>query len=133
MWIRVPILPLTRVRIGGTRTTSVLTSQVSLMVPLNLMQHSLLTDPDIGVLSIMSDVNTALMRSILESPYPSNTTINSTYATGDAQSLDKQNFDKMIAAYDSCMDLEAISAAGAKPLQDILSAYASQSSSNGTT
>jgi endothelin-converting enzyme len=133
MWIRVPILPLTRVRIGGTRTTSVLTSQVSSMDPLNSMQHYLLTDSDIGVLSIMSDVNTALMRSILESPYPSNTTINSTYATGDAESLDKQNFNKMIAAYDSCMDVEAISAAGAKPLQDILDAYASQSSSNGTT
>jgi endothelin-converting enzyme len=80
----------------------------------------------------MSDVNTALMRSILESPYPSNTTINSTYATGDAESLDKQNFNKMIAAYDSCMNVDAIDAAGAKPLQDILNAYTSQSSSNGT-
>jgi endothelin-converting enzyme len=97
------------------------------------MQHKSLTEVDIGVLSIMSDVNTALMRTILESPYPSNTTINSTYATGDAKSLDKQNFDKMIAAYNSCMDVDAINAAGAKPLQDILDAYASQSSSNGTT
>lgn len=75
----------------------------------------------------MSDVNTALMRTILESPYPSNTTINSTYATGNADDLDKQNFEKMIAAYDSCMDTEAIDAAGAKPLQDILSAFESLS------
>jgi endothelin-converting enzyme len=97
------------------------------------MQHQSLTGSDIGVLSIMSDVNTALMRSILESPYPTNTTINSTYATGDADSLDKQNFKKMVAAYDSCMDVEAIDAAGAKPLQNILDAYASGSSSNKTS
>jgi endothelin-converting enzyme len=96
------------------------------------MQYQSLTLSDIGVLSIMSDVNTALMRSILESPYPTNTSINSTYATGDAASLDKQNFDKMIAAYDSCMDVEAIDAAGAKPLKDILDAYVSQGSSNAT-
>jgi endothelin-converting enzyme len=92
------------------------------------MQHQSLIDSDIGVLSIMSDVNTALMRSILESPYPTNTTINSTYATGDADSLDKQNFEKMVAAYDSCMNVEAIDEAGAKPLQNILDAYASGSS-----
>ncbi|KAH7384402.1 endothelin-converting enzyme 1 [Phaeosphaeria sp. MPI-PUGE-AT-0046c] len=85
---------------------------------------------NIGVLSIMSDVNTALMRAILESPYPSNTTINSTYATGDADNLDKENFAKMIAAYDSCMDVSAIDAAGAKPLQEILSAYESGSSNS---
>ncbi|KAF1913108.1 hypothetical protein BDU57DRAFT_541780 [Ampelomyces quisqualis] len=79
----------------------------------------------IGVLSIMSDVNTALMRSILESPYPTNTTINSTYATDDARNLDKQNFEKMIAAYNSCMDVDAINSVGAKPLQNILNAFAS--------
>lgn len=85
---------------------------------------------NIGVLSIMSDVNTALMRSILESPYPSNTTNSTGYATGD--SLDQQNFNKMIAAYDSCMDVEAIEKAGAKPLQDILGAFDALASSNGT-
>jgi len=78
---------------------------------------------NIGVLSIMADVNTALMRTILESPYPSNTTINSTYAGGNATNLDKANFEKMIAGYDSCMDTDAIDEAGAKPLQDILKAY----------
>ncbi|PVH99096.1 peptidase family M13 [Periconia macrospinosa] len=78
---------------------------------------------NIGVLSIMADVNNALMRTILESPYPDNTTINSTYAVGNAKELDKQNFAKMIAAYDSCMDTEAIDAVGPEPLQEILSAY----------
>ncbi|KAL5396158.1 hypothetical protein PMIN02_003414 [Paraphaeosphaeria minitans] len=87
---------------------------------------------NIGVLSVMSDVNTALMRSILESPYPSNTTINSTYSTGDAKSLDEQNFEKMIATYNSCMDTDAIDEAGAKPLQDILSAFDTLKCGNGT-
>ncbi|CAI6340087.1 unnamed protein product [Periconia digitata] len=82
---------------------------------------------NIGVLSIMADVNNALMRTILESPYPDNTTINSTYASDNADELDKQNFVKMTAAYESCMDVEAIDAVGAKPLQDILEAYRSES------
>jgi endothelin-converting enzyme len=98
------------------------------MHPSNVVQHQSLTVSDIGVLSIMSDVNTALMRSILESPYPTNTSINSTYATGDADNLDKQNFEKMIAIYDSCMDVKAIGSTGAEPLQNILNAYASGSS-----
>lgn len=80
----------------------------------------------------MSDVNTALMRRILESPYPSNTTINSTYSTGDAKSLDEQNFEKMTTAYKSCMDTDAIDKLGAKPLQDILAAFDTLASSNGT-
>ncbi|KAF1959992.1 peptidase family M13 [Byssothecium circinans] len=87
----------------------------------------------IGVLSAMSDVNTALMRSILESPYPSNSTINSTYAIANATSLDEQNFNKMKAAYDSCMDTAAIDAIGAKPLQEILEAYESFASSGNST
>ncbi|KAF2635906.1 zincin [Massarina eburnea CBS 473.64] len=77
----------------------------------------------VDVFSAVSDANTALLISILESPYPTNTTINSTYAGGDATVLDKQNFDKMVTAYDSCMDVDAINEAGAKPLQDILDAY----------
>lgn len=71
----------------------------------------------------MSDVNIALMRSILESPYPSNTSIMASYDTGNADNLDKQNFDKMTTAYKACMDVDAIDAAGAKPLQEILNAF----------
>ena len=70
------------------------------------------------------------MISILESPYPTNTTINSTYAGGNATALDKQNFNKMVTAYKSCMDVDAINEAGAKPLQDVLKTYKALSSNS---
>lgn len=71
---------------------------------------------------VVQDVNTALLKTIMESPYPENT-INSNYTGGDGPALDKQNFDKMVAAYNTCMDVDALNEAGAKPLQDLLDAY----------
>ena len=66
----------------------------------------------------MADVNTAIMRTILESPYSEN----STY-TGDDLKADKEIFAKMIAGYESCTNTATIDAAGAKPLQDLLAEY----------
>ncbi|KAF2714497.1 zincin [Pleomassaria siparia CBS 279.74] len=77
----------------------------------------------VGTLSVMSDVNTAIMRAILESPYSDNSTF-----TGDDLEADKEIFDKMIAAYDSCMDTDTIDALGAKPLQDLFAKYEEESS-----
>ncbi|KAF2711082.1 peptidase family M13 [Pleomassaria siparia CBS 279.74] len=82
--------------------------------------HPLGGGSSVSVFSVVDDANTALLTSILESPYPANT-LNSTYA--DAAALDEQNFVKMVAAYDTCMDVDTINAAGAKPLQDVLDSY----------
>jgi endothelin-converting enzyme len=70
----------------------------------------------------MADVNTAIMRTILESPYSDNTTY-----TGSDLEADKEIFAKMIAGYNSCMDTATIDAIGAKPLQDLFAEYEKES------
>ncbi|KIX02232.1 uncharacterized protein Z518_08171 [Rhinocladiella mackenziei CBS 650.93] len=54
--------------------------------------------------TIMSETSEMLLRHILEAPYPP----------------DEENFDKLKAAYDACLDEDTITAMGVAPLMEIL-------------
>lgn len=73
--------------------------------------------------TIMSENSQMLLRHILEAPYP-NDSNHSNFSPAQLveslSSVDEQNFDKLKAAYDACMDEEKIKAAGVKPLMEVL-------------
>ncbi|KAF1981073.1 endothelin-converting enzyme [Aulographum hederae CBS 113979] len=69
----------------------------------------------IGIGSTMSEEADNILRVIMENPYATNSTPAGVNAT-----LDRENFDKMQSAYKACVDLDAIKAAGAAPLQEIV-------------
>lgn len=64
----------------------------------------------------MGDVNKDLLHSILEGEYPE---ANSTF-TGEARSIDKENFAKMKTAYNTCKNVDAINSYGVAPVQKLL-------------
>ncbi|KAK0107823.1 hypothetical protein ONS96_003612 [Cadophora gregata f. sp. sojae] len=73
--------------------------------------------------TIMSENSQMLLRHILEAPYPGDSK-HSSFSPAQLletlSSVDQQNFDKLKAAYDACMDEDTIKKAGAKPLLEIL-------------
>lgn len=64
--------------------------------------------------SLLSDENNAIMRAILENPYPGN----SSYS-GANDTANRENFAKMQTTFNACMDLDAIKQAGVTPLKDL--------------
>ncbi|PBP18292.1 Metalloproteases (zincins), catalytic [Diplocarpon rosae] len=73
--------------------------------------------------TLMVESSQMLLRHILEAPYPEESKHSSfspaqIYTT--FSSVDQQNFDKLKAAYDACMDEDTIKIAGVKPLLEIL-------------
>ncbi|KAF2667112.1 endothelin-converting enzyme [Microthyrium microscopicum] len=69
----------------------------------------------LSVSSVLSDSNRDMLHAILEGQYPANSTF-----TGQDQTLDKANFDKMKTAYNTCMAEDKIKEYGLNPLQDLL-------------
>lgn len=73
--------------------------------------------------TIMSENSQMLLRHILEAPYPEDSK-HSSFSPAQllttASSIDQQNFNKLKAAYDACMDEDLIRDAGLKPLREIL-------------
>jgi endothelin-converting enzyme len=65
----------------------------------------------------MTDYNVNLTRIILESPYVD------TYFTGHNQTQDRANFETMKLAYSSCMNEDAIKAAGLAPIRQLLQEF----------
>jgi len=76
----------------------------------------------------MDERSEAILRTIMEAPYQSNNSY-----TGQNSTLDRQNFEKMISAYDACMDLDALKAQGLKPLQDVIDEFKTQYPAEKTT
>ncbi|KAF2670943.1 zincin [Microthyrium microscopicum] len=72
----------------------------------------------ISIGSIMSDTNRNILHSILTNPYPVNSSL-----SGDKLKYDKANFDKMKAAYDTCMNEDKIKEYGVAPLVKILNEF----------
>jgi endothelin-converting enzyme len=71
----------------------------------------------------MEDNNKDIMRRIIESNYDDKTVPS---LAGEQRSLDKANYNKMKAAYDSCMNEGLIKAAGVAPLRKILDEFEKQ-------
>ncbi|KAK5019059.1 hypothetical protein LTR16_000941 [Cryomyces antarcticus] len=71
----------------------------------------------------MSESSQTLLRHILEAPYP-NSSVNSYFSPMQLEHrshhVDEKNFDKLKAAYDACLDEDAIKKAGVDPLTEIL-------------
>lgn len=65
--------------------------------------------------SVLADENNAILRSILESSYPKN----SSYS-GANETANRKNFAKMKTAFNACMDEDSIKKAGIEPLKDLL-------------
>ncbi|KAH7028639.1 peptidase family M13 [Macrophomina phaseolina] len=63
----------------------------------------------------LDDQNKAILRAILESPYPDN----SSY-TGANDTANRANFAKLQSAYEACMDEDTIEQAGLEPIQNLL-------------
>jgi endothelin-converting enzyme len=67
----------------------------------------------------MSDVNRNILHEILEGQY----TPNANLKAADAITADKENFQKMKTAYNSCKDEAAIASVGVAPLRTILDEF----------
>ncbi|KAF1343659.1 peptidase family M13 [Lizonia empirigonia] len=65
--------------------------------------------------TIMSENSELLLRHILEAPYPKNSELQAVQ-----KSADEENFDKMKAVYDACLDEDKIKRLGAEPLLKVL-------------
>lgn len=68
-----------------------------------------------GSLTVLSEENQAIVRSLIENPYPDNYTY-----TGANETANRDNFAKMKTAYDACMDEDMIKKAGIEPLKQLL-------------
>ena len=66
----------------------------------------------------MSDTIKDTLHSLLDGTYPSNTTL-----TGQNLTFDQQNFEKMKAAYNTCMNEEAIKTYGVAPVVKLLEEF----------
>ncbi|KAF4545502.1 Endothelin-converting enzyme protein [Lasiodiplodia theobromae] len=69
----------------------------------------------VNTFSVLNDENTEILRTLLENPYPDN----SSYS-GANETAHRENFEKMQAAFNVCMDQDTIKKAGVKPLQTLL-------------
>ena len=89
--------------------------------------------------TIMSENSQMLLRHILEAPYPERATQADFSPQSDAasESADKENFDKLKAGYDACLDEDTIKRLGVTPLLEILnetsSRFSAQSCPNSKT
>jgi len=73
--------------------------------------HDLRSDQsEAGSFSVLAERGETLLRHILEAPYPENMT------SGQDSSVEKENFEKLQDAYDSCMNETVIHSKGAAPL-----------------
>ncbi|KAF2028529.1 peptidase family M13 [Setomelanomma holmii] len=73
--------------------------------------------------TIMSEQSELLLRHILEAPYPKDSQhsyFSPMQLLAVKKSADEQNFDKMKAAYDACLNEDKIKEAGAEPLFKVL-------------
>ncbi|EKD14071.1 peptidase family M13 [Drepanopeziza brunnea f. sp. 'multigermtubi' MB_m1] len=73
--------------------------------------------------TIMQENSQMLLRHILEAPYPEeskHSSFSPAQLLTTLSSVDQQNFGKLKAAYDACMDEDTIKNVGPKPLQEIL-------------
>jgi endothelin-converting enzyme len=78
---------------------------------------------------MMADNNDNLMKRILESAYDEKAPSN---FTAEQKALDKANFNKMKTAYNSCMNEDAIKAAGVAPLRKLLDEFEKQFPAGGS-
>jgi endothelin-converting enzyme len=89
-------------------------------------KHDLRSDQgDAFTGTIMAEQSELLLRHILEAPYPKDSQhsyFSPMQLQAIAKSADEENFDKMKAAYDACLNEDAIKSVGAKPLVDVLGA-----------
>lgn len=77
----------------------------------------------------MSENSQMLLRHILEAPYPDKTVqaeFSPQLTAATSESADKQNFDKLKAAYDACLDEDTIKKYGVTPLLEILNETSSR-------
>ncbi|KAH7087462.1 hypothetical protein FB567DRAFT_442117 [Paraphoma chrysanthemicola] len=73
--------------------------------------------------TIMSEQSELLLRHILEAPYPKDSQhsyFSPMRLMATKKSADEENFDKMKAAYDACLDEDEIKEKGAEPLVKVL-------------
>ncbi|EXJ92195.1 hypothetical protein A1O3_00745 [Capronia epimyces CBS 606.96] len=79
--------------------------------------------------TIMAESSELLLRHILEAPYPDSST-HSYFSPAQLDpasgSVDKDNFDKLKAAYDACLDEDTIREIGVAPLVEILDEISSR-------
>ncbi len=76
--------------------------------------HSIRPDQGmIDAIGLVSDFGDALLKSILEGPYPGS-------AQNISVTLDQQNFNEVQRAYNVCMALPEIQKAGIAPLEEVL-------------
>jgi endothelin-converting enzyme len=74
----------------------------------------------------MAERSQSLLRHILETDYPKSSEhshFSPTQLRASDKSADERNFDKMKAAYDACLNTDAIKEAGDLPLRDFLSTF----------
>ncbi|GME30330.1 putative endothelin-converting enzyme protein [Neofusicoccum parvum] len=80
--------------------------------------------PDQSQISTLSDIqdeNNNILRRVIESPYKNKGYPGIGPYTGNNATDDQENFGKMKAAYDACMDEQQIKKQGIKPLVDLVS------------
>ncbi|OSS43699.1 hypothetical protein B5807_11538 [Epicoccum nigrum] len=73
--------------------------------------------------TIMNENSELLLRHILEAPYPKDSQhsyFSPMQLGANEKSADEENFDKMKAVYDACLDEDKIKSLGAKPLLKVL-------------
>ncbi|KIW66438.1 hypothetical protein PV04_05773 [Phialophora macrospora] len=73
--------------------------------------------------TIMSENSQTLLRHILEAPYPGDSAhsyFSPRRLDSAGSSADKENFDKLQAAYDACLDEDTLKELGIAPLLDVL-------------
>ncbi|KAJ9000383.1 hypothetical protein HRR94_004961 [Exophiala dermatitidis] len=79
--------------------------------------------------TIMAESSEMLLRHILEAPYPGDSKHSSfspAQLDSNSNSVDKENFDKLKAAYDACLDEDTIRKIGVAPLMEILNETSSR-------
>ncbi|CAK7264191.1 hypothetical protein SEPCBS57363_000951 [Sporothrix epigloea] len=87
-------------------------------------EHDLRADQGMSdTLNVMSDRATSTVRRILEGEYPGSSdhsTFSPSQLSVSVASTDRQNFDELKAAYNVCMDVDAITKVGIKPIVKLL-------------
>ncbi|CAK7263683.1 hypothetical protein SEPCBS119000_000607 [Sporothrix epigloea] len=87
-------------------------------------EHDLRADQGYtDTLNLMSDRATSTIRNIVEGEYPGasdHSTFSPSQLATSVASTDRQNFDKLKAAYNTCMDVDAITKVGIKPVLKLL-------------
>ncbi|CAK7227349.1 hypothetical protein SCUCBS95973_006513 [Sporothrix curviconia] len=83
-------------------------------------EHDMRADQGMtDALGLMNDRVTSTIRNILEGEYPDSSghsAFSPSQLVASVASTDRQNFDELKAAYDACMDVDAITAKGIEPI-----------------